>query len=127
MTDYCQLSGQLEQIMQRLDAIEPQGATLSSHPGVPFTSAAPGAAFDPRLTSSDESRAIDTVFDPVSAMLAPVPDPPPAAPPVTAPADPSAARITPEVIDLGRRGKTIQAIKLYYVDLKTAKKVIDNL
>ena len=126
MTDYYQLSGQIKQITRRLDAIEPQGATLSSHPGVPFTSAAPGAAFDPRLTSSDESRAIDTVFDPVSAMLAPVPDPPPAVPPVTAPADPSAAGI-PEAIDLGRRGKTIQAIKLYYVDLKTAKKVIDNL
>ena len=121
MTDYYQLSGQ----------VEPQDAILSSHLGVPFTSAAPGAAYDPRLTSSADPRAIGTLTDPMSAALAPVPppvpDPPPAVPPVTAPADPSAARITPEVIDLGRRGKTIQAIKLYYVDLKTAKKVIDNL
>jgi hypothetical protein len=120
MTDYYQLSGQ----------VEPQDAILSSHLGVPFTSAAPGAAYDPRLTSSADPRAIGTLTDPMSAALAPVPppvpDPPPAVPPVTAPADPSAAGI-PEAIDLGRRGKTIQAIKLYYVDLKTAKKVIDNL
>jgi ribosomal protein L7/L12 len=41
------------------------------------------------------------------------------------------AGLTPEVVDLVRRGKKIQAIKLYReltnLDLKTAKRVIDHL
>ena len=73
-------------------------------------------------------------------MLAPVPQPapgpsfgaPPAGPqPVSGPADPRVAGLTAEVTDLVRRGKKIQAIKLYReltnVDLKTAKDVIDRL
>ena len=55
----------------------------------------------------------------------------PARPPASAPADPRAAAITPEVIDLVRRGRKIHAIKLYReltnLDLKTAKRVIDHL
>jgi hypothetical protein len=135
VTNHYQLSDQIEQILRRLDAFEDQVATVSSRLGVPFTSAAPGTAFDPRLTISADPRAADTVFDPMSAMLAPVPppvpDPSPGAPPASAPADPRAAAITPEVIDLVRRGKKIHAIKLYKeltnTDLKTAKNVIDHL
>ena len=52
--------------------------------------------------------------------------------PVSMPGDPRMAGLTPEVVaDLVRRGKKIQAIKLYRelanVDLKTAKYVIDSL
>jgi ribosomal protein L7/L12 len=47
------------------------------------------------------------------------------------PADPRMAAITPEVVDLVRRGKKIQAIKLRReltnLDLKTAKDAIDSL
>ncbi len=135
MTDYYQLSTQLDQVLRRLDALEAQVATLSGRLGVPFTPAAPGAAFDPRLSTSTDPRATDTSFDPMSAMLAPVPPPAPAPspapPPASTPAAPQVAGMTPEVIDLVHRGKKIHAIKLYReltnTDLATAKKVIDSL
>jgi hypothetical protein len=41
MTDYYQLSTQLDQVLRRLDALEAHVATLSSRLGVPFTPAAP--------------------------------------------------------------------------------------
>ena len=76
-------------------------------------------------------------FDPMAPVPPPAPDPsfgvPPAcAQPVSMPGDPRMAGLTPEVVaDLVRRGKKIQAIKLYRelanVDLKTAKYVIDSL
>jgi ribosomal protein L7/L12 len=69
----------------------------------------------------------------MTAVLAPVPPPaagPSPAPPAS-PAGPQVAGITPEVIDLVRRGKKIHAIKLYReltnTDLATAKRVIDSL
>ena len=50
---------------------------------------------------------------------------------MSSPAGPQVARTTPEVIDLVRSGKKIQAIKLYReltnTDLKTAKRVIESL
>jgi len=79
---------------------------------------------------------MDTVFDPMAPVPPPVPDPSfgvpsTGAPPVSAQADPRMAGVTPEVVDLVRRGKKIQAIKLYReptnFDLKTAKDVIDGL
>jgi hypothetical protein len=71
-------------------------------------------------------------FDPMAPVPPPPPDPSFGAPPVAGPlADPLMAGLTPEIADLVRRGKKIQAIKLYReltnVDLKTAKNVIDHL
>jgi len=167
MTDYYQLSTQINDVYQRLAALEAQVATLSSRLGVPFTGSASGVAFGPRLSTALDPRAMDSAgldpaappragldpaappraglgpaappmgFDPLAPVPPPAPDPlfgvPPAgAQPVGMPADPRMAGLTPEVVaDLVRRGKKIQAIKLYReltnLDLKTAKDVIDSL
>jgi hypothetical protein len=79
---------------------------------------------------------METGFDPMTPVPPPAPDPsfgvPLAdAPPFGAMADPRMAGLPPEIIDLVRLGKKIQAIKLYReltnLDLKTAKGVIDSL
>jgi hypothetical protein len=136
MTDYYQLSTQIDDFYQRLAALEAQVATLSSRLGVPFTASTSSVVFDPRLGTAPDPRAMDTGFDPLAPVPPPPPDPsfgvPPAdAQPVSTPADPRMAWLTPEVVDLVRRGKKIQAIKLYReltnLDLKTAKDVIDHL
>ena len=147
MPDDYQLSTQINDLYQRLAALEAQVATLSSRLGVPFTPSASGAAFDPRLSTAPDPRAMNSAspnpaaasmgFDP---MLTPVPPPAPdpsfgaplaSAQPFSAPADPRVAGLSAEVVDLVRRGKKIQAIKLYRelanVDLKTAKDVIDSI
>ena len=137
MTDYYQLSTQIDDALQRLAALEAQVATSSSRLGVPSTASASGVPFDPRLSTVPDPRAMDTGFDPLVPVPPPAPDPsfgppPPGAQPVGMPADPRMAGLTPEVVaDLVRRGKKIQAIKLYReltnLDLKTAKSVIDSL
>lgn len=141
MTDYYQLSTQIDDLCQRLAALEAQVTTLSGCLGLPFTSPASGAAFDPRLSTAPDPRAMGTGFDPMIPVPPPAPDPffgvpqagapPVSALPVGVPADPRMAGLTPEVVDLVRRGKKIQAIKLYReltgLDLKTAKGVIDSL
>jgi hypothetical protein len=133
MPDNYQLSAQVDDLRRRLEAVEDQVATLSSRLGVPFTPAASGAVFDPRLgTGAPDPRMVDPAFDP---MLAPVPPPAPdpsfGAPPPTAPADPRIAGLTPEIVSLARQGKKIQAIKLYRAQtglgLKESKDVIDSL
>jgi hypothetical protein len=137
MPDNYQLSTQINDLCQRLAALEAQVATLSSRLGVPFTSSASDPAFDPRPSAAPDPRDVGIGFDP---MLAPVPPPAPdpsfgtssfMAEPVSVPPDPQIAGLTPEIVDLLRRGKKIQAIKLYRqmtnVDLKTAKAVIDHL
>jgi len=129
--DVYQLSAQIQYLTQRLDALEGQVATLSRRLGVPFTPAGSGAAADPRLATSADPRAAEPVFDPLSAVLSPVPPPSGPGPVVGAPAVPGAAGVPPEVVALARQGKKIQAIKLYReltnVGLKTAKDVVDNL
>jgi hypothetical protein len=75
---------------------------------------------------------MSTGFDPMTPVSPPPPDPSFGVPPLPAPsADPMMAGLTPAVVDLVRRGKKIQAIKLYRemtnLDLKTAKNVIDHL
>ena len=131
MPDNYQLSTQIDDLYQRLAALEAQVANLSHRLGVPFTSSASGAVFDPRLSTAPDPRAMDTGFDPIAPVPPPAPDPSFGAPQASAPADPRMAGLTPEVVDLVRRGKKIQAIKLYReltnVDLKTAKDVIDHL
>ena len=136
MTDYYQLSTQINDLHQRLTALDAQVTTLSYRLGVPYTSSASGAVFDPRLSTAPDPRAMGTGFDPMTPVPPPAPEPsygplPVAAPPVSAMADPWMAGLTPEIIDLVRRGKKIQAIKLYRemtnADLKTAKYVIDHV
>ena len=136
MTDYYQLSTQINDLYQRQAALEAQVAMLSNRLGTPYTSPASGALFDPRLSTAPDPRTMETGFDPMTPVPPPVPDPsfgvPPAgAPPFGAAADPRMAGLPPEVVDLVRRGKKIQAIKLYReltnLDLKTAKGVIDSL
>jgi hypothetical protein len=137
MPDNYQLSTQIDDLYQRLSALEAQVALLSNRLGVPYTSSASGAVFDPRLATAPDPRAMGTGFDPLAPVPPPAPDspfaPPPAADaqPVSMPADPLVAGLTAEIMDLVRRGKKIQAIKLYReqtnVDLKTAKNVIDHL
>lgn len=109
---------------------------MSSRLGLPFTSSPSGVAFDPRQSTTLDPRAVGTGFDPMAPVPPPAPDPsfgvPPAgAAPVSMPADPWMAGLPPVVVDLVRRGKKIQAIKLYReltnLDLKTAKGVIDSL
>jgi hypothetical protein len=119
---------------------------LSNRLGVPYTSSASGAVFDPRLSTAPDPRTMDSAtpgpaaplmgFDPMTPVPPPAPDPsfggpPAAAPPAGPAADPQMAGLTPEVAGLVRRGKKIQAIKLYReltnLDLKTAKDVIDSL
>ena len=136
MTDNYQLSTQINDLYQRLAALEAQVANLSQRLEVPFASSAYGADFDPRLSTAPDPRAMGTGFDPMIPVPPPAPDPsfgaqPVAGPLVGAMADPRMAGLAPEVIDLVRRGKKIQAIKLYReltnLDLKTAKGVIDGL
>ena len=136
MPDNYQLSTQIDDLYQRLAALEAQVANLSQRLEVPFASSAYGPPFDPRLSTAPDPRAMGTGFDPMTPVPPPAPEPsygplPVAAPPVSAMADPWMAGLTPEVIDLIRRGKKIQAIKLYRemtnVDLKTAKYVIDHV
>jgi len=113
------LSILVEQLSQRLQAVENQVAILSQQVGVPYSSgfaAAPqtgGVSFDPKTGTVS--------FDPA-----------PAAPPMGVPAtDPGMGGIPPEVVALARSNKKIQAIKLYreltHCDLTTAKKVVDGL
>jgi hypothetical protein len=162
MPDSYQLSTQINDLYQRLAALEAQVANLSQRLEVPFTSPASGAVFDPRLSPAPDPRAMGTGFDPMIPVPPPAPDPSfgapsfgapsfgapsfgapsvaapsfgapsVAAPSVAAPsANPLTAGLTPDVVDLVRRGKKIQAIKLYreltHLDLKTAKDVIDRL
>ena len=112
------LSILVEQLSQRLQAVENQVAILSQQVGVPYSSgfaAAPqtgGVSFDPKTGTVS--------FDPA-----------PAAAPVGAAAGPGMAGVPPEVVALARSNKKIQAIKLYreltHCDLTTAKKVVDGL
>ena len=67
MTDYYQLSTQIGDVDQRLAALEAQVGTLSSRLGVPFTASASGAAFDPRLSTAADPRAMDSAgLDPAA-------------------------------------------------------------
>jgi hypothetical protein len=136
MTDYYQLSTQINDLYQRLATLEAQVAMLSNRPEAPYPPSVSGAVFDPRLSTAPDPRAMETGFDLMAPVPPPAPDPsfgvfPAGGPPVGALADPRMAGLPPEVIDLVRRGKKIQAIKLYReltnLDLKTAKGVIDGL
>ena len=136
MPDNYQLSTQIDDLYQRLAALEAQVANLSRRLEVPFASSAYGPPFDPRLSTAPDPRAMETGFDLMAPVPPPAPDPsfgvfPAGGPPVGALADPRMAGLPPEVIDLVRRGKKIQAIKLYRemtnADLKTAKYVIDHV
>ena len=132
MPDNYQLSTQIDDLYQRLSALEAQVALLSNRLGVPSTSSPSGAVFDPRLSTAPDPRLMDTGFDPMTPVPPPAPDPSSGVPAAGAPpADPRMAGLTPEVVDLVRRGKKIQAIKLHReltnLDLKTAKDAIDSL
>ena len=110
------LSILIEQLSQRLQAVENQVAILSQRMGVPSNSgfSAPpsgGVSFDPETGTVS--------FDPPGELA------------MGAPADPRTAGVPPEVVALARNKQKIQAIKLYReltrCDLATAKKVVDSL
>jgi hypothetical protein len=110
MTDYYQLSNQVDDLCQRLAALEAQVVTLSNRLGVPFTAPASGAAFDPWQSMAPDPRAMGAGFDPMAPVPPPAPDPAFGVPvagaqPVSMPADPWMAGLPPVVVDLVRRAR----------------------
>ena len=111
------LSILIEQLSQRLQAVENQVAFLSQRMGVPSNQG----------FSDPPSGGVS--FDPATGTVSF--DPGPGEPAMGAPAGPRTAGVPPEVVALARNKQKIQAIKLYReltrCDLATAKKVVDNL
>ena len=112
------LSILIEQLSQRLQAVENQVAILSQRMGVPSNSG----------FSAPPSGGVS--FDPATGTVSFV-DPVPGETAMGVPADPRTAGVPPEVVALARNKQKIQAIKLYReltrCDLATAKKVDDGL
>jgi hypothetical protein len=124
------LSIQVEQLTRRLEAVENQLATLSQRMGVSYQPQAGYAAPSSGGVSFDPSTGTVS-FDPGPAVF----DPEPASSPMGMPAgqyvDPRFGAVPPEVVELARSGKKIQAIKLYReltnLGLKEAKQVVDRI
>ena len=124
------LSILVEQLTRRLEAVESQLAALSQRMGVPYSPQAGYAAPSSGGVSFDPSTGTVS-FDPGPAAFDPEPAPAPMGAPTGQYFDPRFGAVPPQVVELARSGKKIQAIKLYReltnLGLKEAKHVVDGL